>query len=118
MKQLLKNLWSQRAQNVWLFAELVLVCFVACTQIDPIMVKLYYRSLPKGFDNDRLVVANIAFIKLYETMNGRDDNFRKESKHIKQKLLALDEVEQVNRAHDNMGVIGLKDVEKGVILPD
>ena len=33
MKQILKNLWSQRAQNVWLFAELVVVCFVAWTQM-------------------------------------------------------------------------------------
>ena len=44
MKQILKNLWSQRAQNVWLFAELVVVCFVAWTQIDPIVVRLFYQK--------------------------------------------------------------------------
>ena len=59
MKQILKNLWSQRAQNVWLFAELVVVCFVAWTQIDPIVVRLFYQNQPAGFDIDRLVVAGV-----------------------------------------------------------
>jgi 23S rRNA G2445 N2-methylase RlmL len=65
MKQILKNLWSQRAQNVWLFAELVVVCFVAWTQIDPIAVRLFYQNQPAGFDIDRLVVADA---RLYKTM--------------------------------------------------
>ena len=63
MKQILNNLWSQRGQNVWLFAELVVVCFVAWTQLDPIVVRLFYRNLPVGFDIDRLVVADVAEIK-------------------------------------------------------
>ena len=65
MKQILKNLWSQRAQNVWLFAELVVVCFVAWTQIDPIVVRLFYQNQPAGFDIDRLVVAEA---RLYKTI--------------------------------------------------
>ena len=65
MKQIWKNLWSQRAQNVWLFAELVVVCFVAWTQIDPIAVRLFYQNQPAGFDIDRLVVADA---RLYKTM--------------------------------------------------
>lgn len=60
MKQIFKNLWSQRAQNVWLLAELVLVCFVAWKQLDPIAVRMYYRSLPQGIDSERLVVAHTA----------------------------------------------------------
>ena len=57
MKQILKNLWSQRAQNVWLFAELVVVCFVDWTQIDAIDMRLFYHNQQPGFDIERLVVA-------------------------------------------------------------
>ncbi len=35
MRKILNNLWSQRTNNVWLFLELIVVCFVAWTQLDP-----------------------------------------------------------------------------------
>ena len=106
MKQIWKNLWSQRAQNVWLFAELVVVCFVAWTQIDPIAVRLFYQNQPAGFDIDRLVVADA---RLYKTMGQNiydhdgdeyyqqmSEQFTREMKQLKQHLLELDEVAYVS----------------------
>ena len=106
MKQIWKNLWSQRAQNVWLFAELVVVCFVAWTQIDPIAVRLFYQNQPAGFDIDRLVVADA---RLYKTMGQNiydhdgdeyyqqmSEQFTREMKQLKQHLLELDEVAHVS----------------------
>ena len=106
MKQIWKNLWSQRAQNVWLFAELVVVCFVAWTQIDPIAVRLFYQNQPAGFDIDRLVVADA---RLYKTMGQiisdhdgdeyyqqMSEQFTREMKQLKQHLLELDEVAYVS----------------------
>lgn len=110
MKQILKNLWSQRAQNVWLFAELVVVCFVAWTQIDPIAVRLFYQNQPAGFDIDRLVVADA---RLYKTMsqntrgtideenyNQMEERSTQEMKQLKQHLLELDEVAYVSFLDD------------------
>lgn len=96
MKQILNNLWSQRAQNVWLLAELVLVCFVAWKQLDPIAVRMYYKSLPKGFDSERLVVAqtSITDIRWFEGDNA-DRVLDQKTRILKQKLQASDEVEQV-----------------------
>ena len=96
MKQIFKNLWSQRAQNVWLLAELVLVCFVAWKQLDPIAVRMYYRSLPQGIDSARLVVAHTAptDTRWYESDNV-DRVFRQKINVLKRKLQAINEVEQV-----------------------
>ena len=103
MKQILNNLWSQRGQNVWLFAELVVVCFVAWTQIDPIVVKLFYQNLPAGFDIDQLVVAEVGDIKAfremgemgYEVDRREDELFRRQIQLLKEHLMATDEVESV-----------------------
>ncbi|MBQ7142769.1 MAG: ABC transporter permease [Bacteroidaceae bacterium] len=107
MKQIWKNLWSQRAQNVWLFAELVVVCFVAWTQIDPIAVRLFYHNQPTGFDIDRLVVAEAQLCKtMWQDPRGpieeetyydqMDEKFTQEMKQLKQHLLELDEVAYVS----------------------
>ena len=106
MKQILKNLWSQRAQNVWLFAELVVVCFVAWTQIDPIAVRLFYQNQPAGFDIDRLVVADARLYKSMsqnthgtideETYDQMEERSTQEMKQLKQHLLELDEVAYVS----------------------
>ena len=110
MKQILNNLWNQRGQNVWLFAELVVVCFVAWTQIDPIVVKLFYQNLPAGFDIDRLVVAEVRDIKAFrevgeigEEVDMREDElFRAQMLLLKEHLIAQGDVESVT-CLDEMG---------------
>ena len=103
MRIILNNLWSQRAQNVWLFAELVVVCFVAWTQIDPIVVNLFYKSLPAGFDIDRLVVAEAREMKPFREVGEMGDEvdmreeelFGTQMQLLKAHLMATDDVESI-----------------------
>ena len=123
MRKILNNLWSQRTNNVWLFLELIVVCFVAWTQLDPIIVRLYYRSLPSGIDGERMVVANILSTKPYEladesmTQEERDNQYWKreaeygeEANVIKRQLLAIDGVEQASIADPVMGIYARTDL--------
>ena len=123
MRKILNNLWSQRTNNVWLFLELIVVCFVAWTQLDPIIVRLYYRSLPSGIDGDRMVVANILSTRPYDiaddsmTQEERDNQYWKreaeygeEANVIKLQLLAIDGVEQASIADPVMGIYARTDL--------
>ena len=123
MRKILNNLWSQRTNNVWLFLELIVVCFVAWTQLDPIIVRLYYRSLPSGIDGERMVVANILFTQPYEMadesmtqeeMNNkymkREAQYAEEANVIKRQLLAIDGVEQASIADPVMGILARTDL--------
>jgi len=123
MRKILNNLWSQRTNNVWLFLELIVVCFVAWTQLDPIIVRLYYRSLPSGIDGERMVVANILSTQPYEmaddsmTQEERDNQYWKgeaqyvvEASIIKRQLLAIDGVEQASIADPVLGILARTDL--------
>jgi hypothetical protein len=123
MRKILNNIWSQRTNNVWLFLELIVVCFVAWTQLDPIIVKLYYRSLPSGIEGERMVVANILSTQPYEmvddsmTQEERDNQYWKreaeygeEANVIKRQLLAIDGVEQASIADPVMGIYARTDL--------
>lgn len=123
MRKILNNLWSQRTNNVWLFLELIVVCFVAWTQLDPIIVRLYYRGLPSGIDGERMVVANILFTQPYEmaddsmTQEERDNQYWKgeaqyveEANIIKRQLLAIDGVEQASIADPVLGILARTDL--------
>ena len=47
MNQLiLKNLWARRSRNLWLLAEIVLVCIVSWKIADPLVVLTHDRTLP------------------------------------------------------------------------
>lgn len=46
--------------NTWLFIELVIITVVAWAVFEPAIVNLYYRSLPAGYDTDRLLYAETA----------------------------------------------------------
>lgn len=123
MRKILNNLWSQRLYNVWLFAELIVVCFVAWTQLDPIIVRLYYRSLPSGIDGERMVVANILSTQPYEmaddsmTQEEHENQYWKgeaqyvvEANIIKRQLLAIDGVEQASIADPVLGILARTDL--------
>ena len=123
MRKILNDIWSQRTNNVWLFLELIVVCFVAWTQLDPIIVRLYYRSLPSGIDGDRMVVANILSTQPYETVDEsmtqeerdnqywkREAQYGEEANVIKRHLLAIDGVEQASIADPVMGIYARTDL--------
>ncbi len=110
----------------WLFLELIVVCFVAWTQLDPIIVRLFYRSLPSGIDGERMVVANILSTQPYEmadesmTQEERDNQYWKgeaqyleEANVIKRQLLAIDGVEQASIADPVMGLLARTDLFGG-----
>ena len=46
--------------NTWLFLELITITVVAWAVFEPAVVNLYYRSLPLGYDNSRLLYAETA----------------------------------------------------------
>ena len=61
MNQLiLKNLWARRSRNLWLLAEIVLVCIVSWKIADPLVVLTHDRTLPEGFRSDHLFVLELA----------------------------------------------------------
>ncbi len=126
MRKILNNLWSQRTNNVWLFLELIVVCFVAWTQLDPIIVRLYYRSLPSGIEGERMVVANILSTQPYEMADEsmtqeeinnqymkREAQYVEEANVIKRQLLAIDGVEQASIADPAMGLYARTDLFGG-----
>ena len=60
MNQLiLKNLWARRSRNLWLLAEIVLVCIVSWKIADPLVVLTHDRTLPEGFRSDHLLVLEL-----------------------------------------------------------
>ena len=59
-----KNIWARRKRNGWLFIELVAVAIVSWVIFDPVVVGLYVRNLPTGYDTDRL--CRISLGRYYE----------------------------------------------------
>ena len=56
--------------SVWLFLELVIITVVAWVVVDPAVVNLYYLHLPKGYDSERLVYAEIRHLIHSEPVAG------------------------------------------------
>lgn len=61
-KLAIKNLWSRRRRNSWLFAELIVVTVITFALTDPIMVVTHDMNLPAGYDIDRLCIIDVAQI--------------------------------------------------------
>jgi len=59
-KLIIKNLWSRRRRNGWLLAELVLVSVVTWVILDPVVVMWHDRTLPVGYDAERLCLVEVA----------------------------------------------------------
>ena len=54
-----KSLWSRRKRNAWLFAELIIVTIVCWWVLDPVIVTLYHKNLPLGYDKERLCLVGL-----------------------------------------------------------
>jgi len=52
--------WRGVGGEAFLFLELIIITVVAWAVFEPAVVNLYYRSLPLGYDNDRLLYAETA----------------------------------------------------------
>lgn len=58
IKQLIKQIWVQRKQNGWIFAELLVVCILMWYIVDFGFVLLHNKSIPTGSDiNDTYVIT-------------------------------------------------------------
>ena len=60
LKLVWKTLWVRRRRNGWLLAELTLVTIVSWIIFDPVIVSLYDRHLPLGYDAPRLAFVSFA----------------------------------------------------------
>lgn len=56
---ILKTLWARRHRNGWLLAELILVCVLSWVIFDPVIVITHDRSIPLGYDADRLCIISL-----------------------------------------------------------
>lgn len=63
LKLILKNLWARRRRNGWLLAELVLVGIVSWAILDPVIVVTHDRSIPLGYDADRLCLVSLGALQ-------------------------------------------------------
>lgn len=58
-KIILKNLWNRRGRYAWLFIELIIVTCLSWFIVDKAVVNIVERSLPLGYDADRLAIVAI-----------------------------------------------------------
>ena len=97
--------------NTWLFLELVIITVVAWAVFEPAVVNLYYRSLPLGYDNDRLLYAETAVGGEYMVdENGTPhDPYEITEERRQQMLRQLSDVEGVASVYlydDDFGSVG------------
>ena len=91
-KLIIKNLWGRRKRNLTLLIELIIVTVVAWASLDTVIVNLYVRNMPLGYDPSRLVIVtfgNAAF-------SAADDNpesFQRSLEQFNAMLKTLPEVE-------------------------
>lgn len=88
----LKSLWARRKRNVWLFLELILVTILSWAVLDPVIISIYDKSLPLGYDKDRLCLVSLDVMdkkersieELNENLNGLKHLLRNEFPEIEQ----------------------------------
>lgn len=56
----IKNIWNNRRANAWIFVELVIISIVTWIVADPVAVAISDSRLPTGYDNDRILLAEMA----------------------------------------------------------
>lgn len=59
LKIIFKNLWNRRRNNVWLFVELIIITIFTWFMADHVIVIFSDRTMPAGYDADRLVIVRI-----------------------------------------------------------
>lgn len=88
-KLIMKQLWSRRKNNAWLFVELVVVTVVSWIVLDPVIVSLYDKNVPLGYDVERLCVIN------FMDFDCSEEEQREAVELFKTKLMQRSDVENV-----------------------
>ncbi|MCM1313522.1 MAG: ABC transporter permease [Bacteroides sp.] len=90
-KLIIKQLWSRKKNNVWLFIELVIVTVVSWVVLDSVIVSVYDGQRPLGYDADRLCLINLA------DRDSDKEDMDEAMELFKSKLMQRGEVENVCR---------------------
>ena len=86
---------SWRGASVWLFLELIVITVVAWVVIDPAVVNLYYRSLPMGYDSDRLLFAETKLGAYTENADNPETVTEERKMQLIRQLESMEGVESV-----------------------
>ena len=86
---------SRFGSSLFLFLELVIITIVAWVVLDPAVVNLYYRSLPLGYDADRLLYAEVAVGAMAESVGDPYEATEERRMQLMRQLKAVDGVENV-----------------------
>ena len=112
----LKNLWKKRREEIWLFLELVVITVVAWVVFDPAIVNLYYKSLPSGYDNDRLLYAETHLNRI--SVDGHYLVTDERKQEMIRRLESVEGIESVYVYHKNWGSIGFDNVSFYMLKKD
>ena len=81
--------------SVLLFIELVIITIVAWVVFDPAIVNLYYRSLPSGYDTDRLLYAEVSVSAMGEDTGDPYEATEERRMRLLRQLKAVEGIENV-----------------------
>ena len=59
IKMIFKQLWNQRKMNLWIFLEMLAVCFFLWLVLDPVYVLLTNRMTDRGYESHRRYVVDL-----------------------------------------------------------
>lgn len=112
----MKNVWNRRRRNAWLTIEMTIVAVITWVVIDPVVVLLYSKHLPLGYDADRLVVMNVVTkakeLPDYDANANDSASVAMNNLRIADLVEALPEVERVTPLH-SMNYVNSKQIQNG-----
>ena len=109
-KVIFHNLWSRRKKIGWIFAELVIVTMVLWVLVDVSAVYLYNKSIPTGYDNDRLCQVVIrSYTKespMYKDEYATEEAYKENMERILRKIKSYDGVENATYVFTSWQYLG------------
>jgi len=99
LKMIVKNLWTHRKDNGWIFIELIIVSIILWVLLDVSAVYLYNDTMSLGYDNNQLckidlvsyTPADVKYNSDYDSLDSRKEHVDR----IMRKLKAQKGVENV-----------------------
>lgn len=118
-KIIFHNLWSRRKKIGWIFTELVIVTMILWVLLDVSAVYLYNKSLPTGYDNDRLFQVDIKAYSendpIYKEEYATDEASAENIERILRKVKSYEGVENATYIFTNWQYLGTTGVQNYII---
>lgn len=118
-KVIFHNLWSRRKKIGWIFTELVIVTMILWVLIDVSTVFLYNKSLPNGYDNDRLCQVDIRTYSeddpMYNEEYGTEEACNENIERILRKVRNYEGVENATYIFTSWQYLGTSGVQNYTI---